>query len=142
MNDTQHVIVGAGPAGMTLAYLLASNGLKVRVIERHTSFDREFRGELIQASSVNALRALGVVDVLAKRGLALTNIERRMLAGRSREVMTALKGKEGGLIVSQPGLLSLLDEECRRFPGYRLDMGMSGSEWELDANGRVVALKA
>jgi 2-polyprenyl-6-methoxyphenol hydroxylase-like FAD-dependent oxidoreductase len=140
---TQHVIVGAGPAGMTLAYLLASNGLRVRVIERHSSFDREFRGELIQAASVSALRALGVVDVLEKRGQALLNVERKMFAGRWREVMTALKGKERGLIVSQPGLLSLLDEECRRFPNYRIDMGLSGSEWDIDSSsGRVVALKA
>jgi 2-polyprenyl-6-methoxyphenol hydroxylase-like FAD-dependent oxidoreductase len=29
------VIIGAGPAGMMLAYLLVTNGISVRVLERH-----------------------------------------------------------------------------------------------------------
>jgi 2-polyprenyl-6-methoxyphenol hydroxylase-like FAD-dependent oxidoreductase len=36
------VIVGAGPAGMMLAYQLVSSGVKVRVLERHPDFQREF----------------------------------------------------------------------------------------------------
>jgi 2-polyprenyl-6-methoxyphenol hydroxylase-like FAD-dependent oxidoreductase len=44
------VIVGAGPAGMMLAYQLAANGISVRVFERHKDFEREFRGEFAQPS--------------------------------------------------------------------------------------------
>lgn len=44
MSERQVVIVGAGPAGMMLAYQLASNGVRVRVLERHPDFEREFRG--------------------------------------------------------------------------------------------------
>jgi 2-polyprenyl-6-methoxyphenol hydroxylase-like FAD-dependent oxidoreductase len=42
------VIIGAGPAEMFLAYLLVPNGIAVRVLERHTDFKREFRGEGIR----------------------------------------------------------------------------------------------
>jgi len=42
------VIVGAGPAGMILALLLARRGLTVKVIERNLDFHREFRGEVLQ----------------------------------------------------------------------------------------------
>lgn len=38
------VIIGAGPAGMFLAYLLVTNGISVRVLERRPDFKREFRG--------------------------------------------------------------------------------------------------
>ncbi len=38
-------IVGAGPAGAALAYLLARRGIGVALIERQSDFAREFRGE-------------------------------------------------------------------------------------------------
>jgi 2-polyprenyl-6-methoxyphenol hydroxylase-like FAD-dependent oxidoreductase len=37
-------IVGAGPAGMMLAWLLVKNGIGVNIIERHLDFSREFKG--------------------------------------------------------------------------------------------------
>ncbi|MEM7793988.1 MAG: FAD-dependent oxidoreductase, partial [Cyanobacteria bacterium P01_C01_bin.118] len=39
------IIVGAGPAGASLAFLLARAGLRVTLLERETTFDRVFRGE-------------------------------------------------------------------------------------------------
>ena len=36
-------IVGAGPGGATLAYLLARNHIDVTLLERHDDFEREFR---------------------------------------------------------------------------------------------------
>ena len=37
------VIVGAGPAGASLAYLLARRGVEVALLERHGDFARTFR---------------------------------------------------------------------------------------------------
>ena len=34
-SDTKVIVVGAGPAGVTLAYLLASRGVSVTLFERH-----------------------------------------------------------------------------------------------------------
>ena len=39
------IIIGAGPAGMLIAWLLVKNGIRVKVIERHLDFSREFRGD-------------------------------------------------------------------------------------------------
>src|SRR5688500_2399501 len=141
------VIAGAGPAGMTLAYLLVSNGVRVHVLERHADFEREFRGELVQPSSVSALRALGIIDALERRGVAVANVDRRLFVGHSREVMTALRTKgEKGMLISQPALLQLLHDACtqaaqgRGADAYRLDFGTTVTEAARDANGRVVAL--
>ena len=48
-------IVGGGPAGMLLGLLLAKRGADVIVLEQHNSFDREFRGEVLQPSTARLL---------------------------------------------------------------------------------------
>ena len=57
-------IVGAGPAGASLAFLLASRGVQVSLIERRRDFAREFRGEILLPSGVKALRSMGIHQVL------------------------------------------------------------------------------
>src|SRR5205809_896671 len=54
------VIVGAGPAGMALAYLLARRGVGVTVLEMHHDFARVFRGEGLQRSGIDAFRQMGL----------------------------------------------------------------------------------
>src|SRR4051794_29398176 len=54
------VIVGAGPAGMSLAYLLARRGVGVTVLEAHLDFSRAFRGEGVQRSGIDAFRQMGL----------------------------------------------------------------------------------
>lgn len=71
MSTKQVVIVGGGPAGMMLAYQMVSNGVAVRVLERHPDFQREFRGELVQGSVVEQLKKAGIFPLLLERGLAL-----------------------------------------------------------------------
>jgi 2-polyprenyl-6-methoxyphenol hydroxylase-like FAD-dependent oxidoreductase len=57
--EAQVVIVGAGPAGALLAYLLSSRGIETLLIERQTDFSREFRGEVLVPSGIRALREAG-----------------------------------------------------------------------------------
>src|SRR5437588_10837491 len=54
------VVVGAGPAGMALAYLLARRGVAVTVLEMHHDFARAFRGEGVQRSGIDAFRQMGL----------------------------------------------------------------------------------
>ena len=58
------IIVGAGPAGMMLAWLLVKNDIRVKVIERHPDFSREFRGEGIQESVMRHLEDLGLLSII------------------------------------------------------------------------------
>lgn len=57
-------IVGGGPAGLMLGYLLARAGLQVVVIEKHPDFLRDFRGDTIHPSTLEIMRQLGLLDEL------------------------------------------------------------------------------
>lgn len=65
MATGKAVIVGAGPAGATLAYLLARRGVGVTLLERHADFARAFRGEGLQPSGLDAFAKMGLADKLA-----------------------------------------------------------------------------
>jgi 2-polyprenyl-6-methoxyphenol hydroxylase-like FAD-dependent oxidoreductase len=132
--------VGAGPAGMVLAYQLVSHGVSVHVIERHPDFRREFRGELVHQNVLEPLRKIGVLPLLEARGLATENIERRMFVGPRRRVSVPGSNIRGN-VISQPGLLELLHELCSAHPNYRLDLGTSAFDLEKNADGVVTGAK-
>ncbi|MBV8616337.1 MAG: FAD-dependent oxidoreductase [Acetobacteraceae bacterium] len=55
-------IVGGGPAGMMLGYLLARAGVAVIVLEKHGDFLRDFRGDTIHPSTLRVMDELGLLD--------------------------------------------------------------------------------
>src|SRR5881398_2866466 len=74
MDERRIVVVGAGPAGAALAYLLARRGIAVTLLERHTDFAREFRGEALMPSGVDAFAQMGLGARLD--GLPQTHVRR------------------------------------------------------------------
>jgi 2-polyprenyl-6-methoxyphenol hydroxylase-like FAD-dependent oxidoreductase len=54
-------IVGGGPAGMILGYLLARRGVQVTVLEKHQDFFRDFRGDTVHPSTLEVLKELGLL---------------------------------------------------------------------------------
>lgn len=55
-------VVGGGPAGMMLGYLLARKGVSVTVLEKHPDFFRDFRGDTVHPSTLNVLNELGLLN--------------------------------------------------------------------------------
>ncbi len=49
---TQCCVVGAGPAGVFLALLLAQRGVEVVLLEAHGDFDRDFRGDTVHPATL------------------------------------------------------------------------------------------
>src|ERR671935_2625539 len=64
---TNVCIVGGGPAGLLLGLLLARRGVDVLVLEAHETFEREFRGEVLQPSTVHLLDELGLLQYILAR---------------------------------------------------------------------------
>jgi 2-polyprenyl-6-methoxyphenol hydroxylase-like FAD-dependent oxidoreductase len=64
---TRCCIVGGGPAGMMLGYLLARGGVEVLVLEKHADFLRDFRGDTIHPSTMEVMSELGLLDEFLQR---------------------------------------------------------------------------
>jgi 2-polyprenyl-6-methoxyphenol hydroxylase-like FAD-dependent oxidoreductase len=64
--NTRCCIVGGGPAGMMLGYLLARAGVDVVVLEKHADFFRDFRGDTVHPSTLQVMRELGLIDEFLK----------------------------------------------------------------------------
>jgi 2-polyprenyl-6-methoxyphenol hydroxylase-like FAD-dependent oxidoreductase len=55
-------IIGGGPAGIMLGFLLARTGIHVTVLEKHADFFRDFRGDTIHPSTLELLYELDLLD--------------------------------------------------------------------------------
>ena len=58
----QCCVVGGGPAGMMLGFLLARAGVSVAVLEKHADFLRDFRGDTVHPSTLELMYELGLLD--------------------------------------------------------------------------------
>lgn len=63
---TRCCVVGGGPAGMMLGYLLARAGVDVVVLEKHADFFRDFRGDTVHPSTLQVMDELGLIDGFLK----------------------------------------------------------------------------
>jgi 2-polyprenyl-6-methoxyphenol hydroxylase-like FAD-dependent oxidoreductase len=127
---------------MALAYLLARRGVGVTVLESHQDFARSFRGEGLQRSGIDAFRQMG----LGERFDHLPHIEVRTIefysGGRLCVRTDAEKfGRGQARLVSQPALLQMLADEAGKYPGFRLEFGITVRDF-LREKGRIVGVRA
>jgi 2-polyprenyl-6-methoxyphenol hydroxylase-like FAD-dependent oxidoreductase len=116
-------IVGAGPAGAALGYLLARAGGQVTLLERQTDFAREFRGEVLMPSGLDAIAQMGLGAALA--ALPQIRIARGALYRGAEPLVELPFGDGGPRVVSQPALLEMLVHESARWPGFSLERGFT-----------------
>jgi 2-polyprenyl-6-methoxyphenol hydroxylase-like FAD-dependent oxidoreductase len=142
MQDT--CIIGGGPAGMMLGLLLARAGLPVTVLEKHTDFFRDFRGDTVHPSTLERFHELGLLD----RFLQLPHSQVTGLSaivGGQRIEMASFShlSTHAKFIALMPqwDLLDFLAKEASRYPTFKLCMG-----WEatglLEHNGATTGVRA
>ena len=135
-------IVGAGPAGASLALLLARCRVPVTLLEKETSLERVFRGEGLMPAGMDALLQMHLGSLLQQIPSRQLQSWHIYLGGKAvfkiPEPVDRL-GERALSIVSQPALLEGILAEAETFPEFELRMGSQVKElrWQGD---RVVGL--
>ena len=141
--ETTCVIVGCGPAGAMLGYLLARAGLDVLVLEKHADFLRDFRGDTIHPSTLNLIDELGLGPAFAQLPMErITSLS--VTTDDGDHILASFTRLPGGHqelgLLPQWDFLDFLVGQAERFPTFRLIRGASAVGL-LTEPGRVVGVR-
>ncbi|SFO73975.1 2-polyprenyl-6-methoxyphenol hydroxylase [Geodermatophilus dictyosporus] len=145
--DTDVLVVGAGPTGLTLACELRRRGVDCRVVERATGFHHRSRGKGLQPRSLEVLDDLGVAEAVLARGRRGSHL-RLYVGGRlTAEVRVPARPPAPGvpypdlLIVPQWATEEVLRERLRSLGGG-VELGRELSTLEQDDDGGTATVTA
>jgi 2-polyprenyl-6-methoxyphenol hydroxylase-like FAD-dependent oxidoreductase len=137
-------IVGGGPAGMVLGFLLARAGVDVVVLEKHADFLRDFRGDTIHPSTLEVMHELGLLDAFLQRPhnearhLDAQIGEARLTVADFSHLPTRCKFLA---FMPQWDFLNFFAEQAQRYPAFHLKM--QAEVTELIQNGeRITGVRA
>jgi 2-polyprenyl-6-methoxyphenol hydroxylase-like FAD-dependent oxidoreductase len=140
----QCCIVGGGPAGMMLGFLLARAGVEVGVLEKHPDFLRDFRGDTVHPSTLELMYELGLLDQFLK--LPHQKVERLTLQiGDERLRIIDLTHLPTHCkyiaIMPQWDFLNFLADQGSRYGTFDLRMCAEATDL-IEEAGRVIGVRA
>ena len=141
---TRCCIVGGGPAGMMLGFLLARAGVDVIVLEKHADFLRDFRGDTIHPSTLQLMHELGLLDeflTLPHHDVAHLSAQIGDTAIRIADFSHLPTVCKYIAFMPQWDFLNFMAAHGRRYPGFRLMMKTQATGL-VEGGGRIVGVTA
>jgi 2-polyprenyl-6-methoxyphenol hydroxylase-like FAD-dependent oxidoreductase len=141
---TKCCVVGGGPAGMMLGYLLGRAGIQTLVLEKHADFFRDFRGDTVHPSTLQVMDELGLIDGFLKLPHQRLQRMEGQFGNESIRIadLSRLKVKYPFVaFMPQWDFLNFLRESGRRFASLNVMMNANATDliWSGD---QVVGVKA
>ncbi|QWG21404.1 FAD-dependent oxidoreductase [Bradyrhizobium sediminis] len=137
-------IVGGGPAGMMLGYLLGRAGVDTIVLEKHADFFRDFRGDTVHPSTLQVMDELGLIDGFLKLPhQRLQKMDGKFGSATIRIAdLSRLKAKYPFIVfMPQWDFLNFLRESGQRFPSLRVMMNAEATDL-IRSGETVIGVKA
>jgi 2-polyprenyl-6-methoxyphenol hydroxylase-like FAD-dependent oxidoreductase len=137
--ETTCCIVGGGPAGVMLGYLLARAGVEVTVLEKHKDFFRDFRGDTVHPSTLEVMYELGILDDFLKvphQKLTSTGGVYGDYAFKAADFSSLPTRCKFVALMPQWDLLDFLSGKAKEFPSFHLRMENEAVNL-IDEGGRI-----
>ena len=137
------IVVGGGPAGVMAGLLFARAGCRVRVLEKHADFFRDFRGDTVHPSTMEILDQLGFLERFLQRPHNKVSEANLRLAGRDWTTgdLSHLDTPAPFIaMMPQWEFLDFLRQEAKAYPGFSLEMSAPVAGF-LEENGRIVGVR-
>jgi 2-polyprenyl-6-methoxyphenol hydroxylase-like FAD-dependent oxidoreductase len=142
--ETRCCIVGGGPAGMMLGYLLARAGVDVVVLEKHADFLRDFRGDTVHPSTLEVIHELGLLDDFLRRPHEEVQ-ELHGVVGQYEATIADFRHLPTHCkfiaLMPQWDFLNFLAEHARRFPTFHLRMQADVHDL-IEEDGQIKGVRA
>ncbi|QGU08778.1 3-(3-hydroxy-phenyl)propionate/3-hydroxycinnamic acid hydroxylase (plasmid) [Corynebacterium occultum] len=142
--DTDVVVIGGGPVGVTALAMLGRMGLTAIGVEKNTEMWRTARAVHFDGEAFRMLQSLGISEKLAKATRPMNSMHIQNEAG---EVLVSVPTGQFGsqawnddLTFHQPDVESVLRDIVSDLPGIELRCGVSASEVNNVADGVEVTV--
>ncbi len=142
--STRCCVVGGGPCGLMLGFLLARAGVDVVVLEKHGDFLRDFRGDTIHPSTLEVIGELGLLDEFLRLPHQKAPTLSAYFGGREYPFadFRRLPTRAGYIaLMPQWDFLSFLTAQGGRYPSFRLRMRAEATGL-IEEAGRVAGVRA
>lgn len=140
MNDTDVLVIGAGPTGLTLAASLLTKGVDVTVVDKLPSGANTSRAAVVNAHSLEALEDIGASSRLVEAGLAAPRFTMRQ--GSQQLIGVDFSGLPTrypySLMISQADTERILEERLNQLGG-KVIRPITVSHISQDATGVTAA---
>ena len=142
--QTRCVVVGGGPAGMMLGFLLARAGVQVVVLEKHADFLRDFRGDTIHPSTLELMHELDLLEEFLEQPHQKLAELRGVINGQTVPIADFSRLPTHCKFIAfmpQWDFLNFLSSHAKRFPSFELRMEHEVTDLIIE-NNRVTGVRA